>query len=66
MASMSAEDAERIRSMINLGDPDEIGEQFATRLADGLDGFTVNAAANGHIEGRVTLLGEVLRKVVGT
>lgn len=66
MASMSAEDAERIRSMINLGDPDEIGEQFAARLADGLDGFTVNAAANGHIEGRVALLGEVLRKVVGT
>ncbi len=66
MASMSAEDAERIRSVINLGDPDEIGEQFAARLGDGLDGFTVNAAANGHIEGRVALLGEVLRKVVGT
>ena len=66
MASMSAEDAERIRSVINLGDPDEIGEQFAARLGDGLDGFTVNAAANGYIEGRVALLGEVLRKVVGT
>ncbi len=65
MGSLGTEDAERIRSMINLGDPDEIGEQFAGRLADGLDGFTVNAAANGHIEGRVALLGEVLSKAVG-
>ncbi len=35
LASMSAEDADQIRSMINLGDPDEIGEQFAARMAAG-------------------------------
>ena len=51
--------------MITLGDPDEVGEIFAARLVDGVDGFTVNAAANGHIEGRVALLGEVLTKVIG-
>jgi len=39
---------------------------MAARQLDGVDGFTVNAPANGHIEGRVELLGEVLRKVVGT
>jgi alkanesulfonate monooxygenase SsuD/methylene tetrahydromethanopterin reductase-like flavin-dependent oxidoreductase (luciferase family) len=64
VGSMNADDAQRIRSMITLGDPDEIGEIFAARLIDGVDGFTVNAAANGHIEGRVALLGEVLAKVV--
>jgi hypothetical protein len=34
-------------------------------MIEGVDGFTVNCPANGHIEGRVELLGEVLRKVVG-
>jgi F420-dependent oxidoreductase-like protein len=64
VGSMNADDAQRIRSMITLGDPDEIGEIFAARLIDGVDGFTLNAAANGHVEGRVALLGEVLAKVV--
>lgn len=57
--------AELIRSMVVIGDPDEVGEVFAGRMVDGLDGFTVNCPANGHLEGRVTLLGEVLSKVVG-
>ena len=48
-----------------MGDPDEVGETFSSRMIDGVDGFTVNSPANGHIEGRVELLGEVLRKVVG-
>ena len=51
--------------MITLGDPDEVGEIFAARLIDGVDGFTVNAPANCHMEGRVALLGNVLSKVVG-
>lgn len=65
MASMNEEDAARIRSMIILGDPDEVGEIFASRLIDGVDGFTVSSPANCHIEGRVSLLGELLAKVVG-
>jgi alkanesulfonate monooxygenase SsuD/methylene tetrahydromethanopterin reductase-like flavin-dependent oxidoreductase (luciferase family) len=65
VASMSAEDAQQFRAMVTIGDPDEIGEIFAARLVDGVDGFTLNAAANGHIEGRVALLGEVLAKVIG-
>jgi F420-dependent oxidoreductase-like protein len=66
MASMNDEDAGRIRSMIAMGDPDEVGEIFASRFIEGIDGFTVNAPANGHVEGRVALLGSVLSKVVGT
>jgi F420-dependent oxidoreductase-like protein len=58
-------EADRLRSQIVLGDPDEVGEVFSSRMIDGVDGFTVNAPANGHIEGRVELLGQVLRKVVG-
>lgn len=65
VASMGDEDAARARRVVTHGDPDEVGEAFSERLALGLDGFTVNAVANGHVEGRVTLLGETLRKVVG-
>ena len=56
--------ANQFRSQIVMGDPDEVGEIFASRMIDGVDGFIVNAPANGHIEGRVELLGQVLGKVV--
>ena len=52
-SSLGAEDAARIRSLVTHGDPDEIGEDFSNRLALGVDGFTVNSVANGHIPGRV-------------
>ncbi|CAN5668620.1 LLM class F420-dependent oxidoreductase [soil metagenome] len=65
VASMSEEDAAGIRGMVPHGDPDEIGELFSEHLATGIDGFTCAAPANGHVEGRVTLLGETLSKVVG-
>jgi F420-dependent oxidoreductase-like protein len=64
MSSLSEAEAEQIRSLIVLGDPDEVGEIFSSRMIDGVDGFTVNCPANGHIEGRVEILGEVLRKVI--
>ncbi len=65
LSSMSTEDAAAVRGMVTLGDPDEVGEIFAARLIEGVDGFTVNAPANCHIEGRVALLGDVLSRVVG-
>lgn len=65
LASMSADDANAVRALVTHGDPDEVGEAYSERLALGIDGFTVNAVANGHIEGRVALLGETLRKVIG-
>lgn len=48
-----------------VGDPDTVGEQLADDLALGVDGFTINAPANGHVPGRVALLGETAAKVVG-
>jgi F420-dependent oxidoreductase-like protein len=65
LSSLSEDEADQVRSQMVLGDPDEVGEIFSSRMIDGVDGFTVNAPANGHIEGRVELLGQVLRKVVG-
>ncbi len=46
------------------GDPATVGEHFASLLRPGLDGFTVNMPANGHVEGRVQLLGETLAPLV--
>ena len=43
-----------------VGSPDEVAERFAQLRDTGIDGVTVNAPANGHLEGRVALLGEAL------
>jgi F420-dependent oxidoreductase-like protein len=48
-----------------IGDPDTVGELLTNDLALGVDGFTINLPANGHVPGRVTLLGETAAKVVG-
>ena len=56
--------AERARSGL-VGSPDEVGERIAGLLATGIDGIVVNAPVNGHIEGRVSLLGEMLAPIVG-
>jgi F420-dependent oxidoreductase-like protein len=64
LSSMSADDADAMRSILTYGTPDEVGEQFSEWLALGIDGFTVNSIANGHVPGRVSLLGETLSKVV--
>jgi F420-dependent oxidoreductase-like protein len=46
------------------GDPDTVGEQFAAMLQPGIDGFTINMPANGHVEGRVELLGQTLAPLI--
>jgi F420-dependent oxidoreductase-like protein len=48
-----------------VGDPDTVGEQFAADLALGVDGFTVNMPANGHVPDRVALLGATLAPLIG-
>jgi F420-dependent oxidoreductase-like protein len=53
-------EAESRRSTAVVGSPDEVAEQFAKLRASGIDGITVNAPPNGHVEGRVALLGETL------
>ena len=40
-----------------VGNPDEVAEKYARLRETGIDGVTVNAPANGHVEGRVTLAG---------
>lgn len=48
------------RGGVIVGSPDEVAEKFAQLREKGLDGVTINAPSNGHIEGRVALLGETL------
>lgn len=47
-----------------VGGPDEIAEIYAGLMKTGIDGFTVNLPGNGHIPGRVALLGQTLRDIV--
>ena len=64
--ALSDEERDFVLSGFILGDPDAVGERLAADLALGVDGFTINAPVNGHVPGRVELLGEVASKVVGT
>lgn len=52
------------RGSVIIGSPGEVAEAYAKIRAMGVDGFTVNAPANGHIEGRVRLLGETLEPLI--
>jgi F420-dependent oxidoreductase-like protein len=54
-----------ILGLFTLGDPDTVGELLTEALASGVDGFTCSLPANGHIPGRVELLGRVAAQVVG-
>jgi F420-dependent oxidoreductase-like protein len=62
--SMSADEQARWMGNFVWGDPDTVGERFAGMLRPGLDGFTINMPANGHVEGRVELLGRTLAPLV--
>jgi F420-dependent oxidoreductase-like protein len=55
----------QISSRFVLGDPDTVGEKLTEQKALGVDGFTINMPANGHIPGRVSLLGETVGSIVG-
>lgn len=54
------------RDMMVVGSPDEIRAHFESLLATGIDGFSVNLMANGHLPGRVALLGETLAPLVAS
>jgi len=65
VASMP-EDEQRVwMANFTWGDPDTVAEAFAGYLQPGIDGFTINMPANGHIEGRVELLGNALAPLIG-
>lgn len=55
---------EKRRPSVLLGGPDEVAEAAAKAIEYGVDGFTINLPANGHIEGRVALLGETLAPLI--
>ncbi|GEE02061.1 putative luciferase-like oxidoreductase [Gordonia spumicola] len=52
------------RGSIIAGDPDEVTAAFETLKGSGVDGFSVNLMANGHIPGRVSMLGDALAPLV--
>jgi F420-dependent oxidoreductase-like protein len=52
--------AQARRAGVIVGGLDEVAEKFSQLRETGIDGVTVNAPSNGHIEGRVALLGETL------
>jgi alkanesulfonate monooxygenase SsuD/methylene tetrahydromethanopterin reductase-like flavin-dependent oxidoreductase (luciferase family) len=56
---------DQILALVVWGSPDEVGETLAEVLASGVDGITCSLPANGHVAGRVTLLGETAAKVLG-
>jgi F420-dependent oxidoreductase-like protein len=64
LTAMSAEERAFFTGRFAIGDPDTVGEQFAAWLTTGVDGFTVNMPANGHVEGRVDLLGRTLAPLI--
>ena len=64
LAGMSDDDRAAITGRFALGDPDTVGEILTADLARGIDGFTINAIANGHIPGRVELLGRTAAAIV--
>ena len=47
-----------------IGDSSEVAAGVQSLLDRGVDGVTVNLIANGHIEGRVTQLGEALAPLI--
>lgn len=52
------------RAGVIVGGPKEVAQTYRKLLDLGVDGFTVNAPANGHIPGRVGLLGETLAPLI--
>jgi F420-dependent oxidoreductase-like protein len=59
------EAVEMAKSFMISGDPDTVGERLQALMATGLDGLTLNAPANGHVPGRVALLGQVADAAIG-
>ena len=61
----SAQRIEMTKSLIAFGNPDMVAEHFQAVMDTGVDGITMNSPVNGHIPGRVALLGETASRVLG-
>lgn len=55
---------EMMKSILIYGDPDTVGERLLAAMNTGIDGLTINLAANGHNTDRIGLLGEVASKAI--
>jgi F420-dependent oxidoreductase-like protein len=65
LSTMDPATRDQILALVVWGSPDEVGETLAEVLASGVDGITCSLPANGHVAGRVALLGETAAKVLG-
>lgn len=68
MAAHKGWNEERIemtKALIAFGNPEMVAAHFEAVMATGVDGITMNSPVNGHIPGRVTLLGETASRVLG-
>ena len=48
-----------VKQLLIVGDPDTVGERLAEIAASGVHGLTFNLPVNGHVPGRIALLGEI-------
>jgi F420-dependent oxidoreductase-like protein len=64
LAAMDADSRAALRERFHYCDPDTVAERFAADLEQGVDGFTINMPANGHIPERVALLGRTLAPLI--
>jgi alkanesulfonate monooxygenase SsuD/methylene tetrahydromethanopterin reductase-like flavin-dependent oxidoreductase (luciferase family) len=55
----SDEVIEMAKMILIYGDPDTVGEKLQACMDTGIDGMTINLAANGHKTERIGLLGEI-------
>jgi F420-dependent oxidoreductase-like protein len=63
--SLDDDTQKQILAMVVWGDPDEVGERLRDALDRGADGITCSLPGNGHVPGRIELLGEVGRAALG-
>ena len=56
---------EMAKLILIYGDPDTVGERLKACMDTGIDGMTINLAANGHNTDRIGLLGEVASAAIG-
>lgn len=66
VSSMDEASKAALLQRFHYGDPDTVGQKFADDKALGVDGFTVNMPANGHVPERVGLLGETLAPLINS
>ncbi len=56
---------EMVKMILIYGDRDTVGEKLQACMDTGIDGMTINLAANGHNTDRIGLLGEIGLAAVG-